>query len=236
MAASSGVIPSWGSPTLENIDFENAQTGVRLVGKGRQYVRFYKKKFAQVYATDVQINPITGSTKVLATATRDVEKEFVEIITPGDKNSYDDVAEEYHKREFWKQYKAFRNNEGVPQGKDLDHCTYVPTATATELKYRGCYTEEQLADASDLLVGMVANGWDLREFAKAMVKADRENKTVGEVGHLKGELVKAQSTITQLMEEQDKLRTMMQELNARTAPEEGNKKTGHRKIITDEVN
>lgn len=232
-------IPTWGSPTLEGLDLENAVTGVRVSGKGRQYVRFYKKKFVQVYATDVHINPVTGSTKVLSTGTREVEREFVEIVTPGDKNTFDDFAEDYHRRTYWKQYKAFRDNEGAMMGKDLDLCSYVPGSIATELKYRGCHTEEQLADASDFLCGQVANGFDLREFARAMVKAETENSNQGQVGHLRGELLKAQTTISALMEEQEKMKTMLLDMNGRpvesSSEEVERRPTKTRKIITEEV-
>lgn len=205
---------TWGAPTLEGFSTSNSKTGEPIVGSSRQFVRFYPKKIVQVYATDVEINERLGTTKVLKTGTREREYEMVEIITPGDTNRVDCIAEEYHKRAFWRQYEAFRNNKGAVIGKPLDSCDYVPPSLLTELKYLGCHSQEQLADASDLLCGRIADGFNLREFARAMVKADLDNASLGQVNTLKNELAKAQEAIQKLVEQQKEMKLSMLDAKA----------------------
>lgn len=194
------VIPSWGAPTLEGFDLNSMQDGQRIKGSARQFVRFYFKKFLQIYATDVKINEKTGSTTVLKTGTREVEREMVEIITPGDKNIVDDFAADFHKREHWRQYKAFRDGESGPVGTPIDECEFVSPHIATELRYYGCHTLEQLADAGDVFVTNVPNGWELREYARQVVKVNEKNKDLSQVKVLQAQLEKS-SEIIQAMEE-----------------------------------
>lgn len=197
----SKVVQDWGAPTLQDIDVNSAVAGERLRGSNRQYVRFYLKKFIEVEATKVRVVEKTGEVKVLESKAKEVEKEMVHIITPGDKNEIDAVAQDFHKREHWKAYTAFRNGSGVIIGKPLEECTYVPPSVTLELKYRGCHTEEQLADASDLLCGQIGNGYNYREFAKASQKAALDNKSLGQVHVLQAELAKTQATLKAMQEQ-----------------------------------
>lgn len=194
----SKVIPNWGAPTLEGFDTEHMVPGERLKGSNRQFVRFYKKKISQVYATKVKVNEKTGASQILGTGIREVEKEFVHIKTPGDPNEVDDFAEDFHKREHWQQYKAFRDGNSAPIGTPIEESSFVSPSIATELRYLGVHTVEQLADASDMLCGQVANGWELREYARAITKANEDNKSLGQVTALKSELEKAQTMIREL--------------------------------------
>lgn len=205
----SKVVPSWDSPTLQGFDLDNVQDGQRIGGLNRgihrQFVRFYKKKFSEVYATKVKINEKTGTTTVLETDVRNVEKEMVHIITPGDKNIVDDVACEFHKREHWAEYKAFRDGRSAPLGTSLDECSFVSPHIATELRYHGCLTLEQLADASDLLCERVPDGFEIREFARAKVKADRDNQSLDQVNALKIELSKSREAMAEMQKQIEKL-------------------------------
>lgn len=194
------VIPTWGSPTLEGFDLDSMQDGQRIKGNARQFVRFYWKKFVQIYATKVKINEKTGSATVLETGTREVEKEMVEIITPGDKNIVDDFAADFHKREHWRHYKAFRDGQTAPIGTPIDECDFISPHIATELRYYGCHTVEQLADAGDVFVTNVPNGWELREYARQIVKVNEKNKDLSQVNVLKAQLEKS-NEIIQAMEQ-----------------------------------
>lgn len=210
MPSISEAIPSFGAATLEGFDTNGVQPGQRVPGIKRQLVKFYWKKEPQVYATEVQIDPKTGSTKVLKTAVRDVTREMVTILTPGDNNNIvDDYADDFHKREHWREYRAFREGKTGPIGKDIDECNYVPPQMATELRILGVHTEEQLADASDLLCGRVANGYELREFARSMCKANLENKSLHQVTALKQELAKSQETAAAMQKQLDEMRGMI---------------------------
>lgn len=200
MTSIAEAIPSFGANTLEGFDTTGVQPGQRIPGIKRQYVRFYKKIIPQVYATEVYVNPKTGSTQVLKTDVRNVEKEMVHIVTPGDNNNIvDDFAEDFHKREHWQAYKNFRDGKTAPLGKDIDECSsYISPHAATELRYRGVHTEEQLADASDLLCSQIASGFDLREFARACCKASQESKSLTQVLAMKGELEQSRKLIADL--------------------------------------
>jgi hypothetical protein len=150
---------------------------------------------AEPYAVEVRINEKTGATQVLKTAVREVEREMVHIVTPGDKNEVDDFAQDYHRREYWHHYKAFRDGKGIPLGTPVEECQYIAPTIATELKYLGVHTEEQLADAADLLVERLPDGYSLREFARTNCKVKADNKNAGSINLLKSEMLKLQETI-----------------------------------------
>lgn len=215
-------IPSWGAPTLEGFDLDSIQEGQRIKGSNRQYVRFYNKTYSETYASKVKINEKTGNCQVLETKTRPVTKEFVQIITPGDKNEYDGVAYDYHKREHWKAYKAFRDGRTAPLGLSVDETDFISPNIATELRYYGCHTVEQLADCSDELCNQVPSGWELREFARAKVKANAENGTSQEVAVLRSELDTSRNVIAgmqkQLAEMQAKISGEPKKIERRGRP------------------
>jgi len=183
----------WGAPTLEGFDERSIQEGQRISGKSnRQYVRFYKKKFVEVYTVKAKINEKTGHSTPLETGTREVEKLMVHIVTPGDKNEVDDVACDFHKRDHWAAYKAFMDGKTIPLGTSIEECSYVSPGVALDLKYYNCHTEEQLAEAADHLCSIIANGFELREFARARVKA-KQTDVAPQVQEMKLELSKAQA-------------------------------------------
>lgn len=191
----SKAIPNWGADTLQGFDVSNVADGQRIRGSNRQLVRFYTSKEMKIVATEVSTNPKTGEVRVLKTAAVPVEREKVLIITPGDKNTFDDYAEDYHRREYWHQYKAFRDGRTTPLGTPLDECTFLNSGQVTELAYLGCHTLEQLADASDLLCDRIPGGWEAREFARTAVKVQLENKSSGKINLLSNELNTAKDTI-----------------------------------------
>lgn len=195
-----------GDQGLNTFDVNSAADGQRVRGSGRQYVRFYYKKFARPVCTKAKINPVTGSSTPLTIEMQEVTQEFVEIINPGDKNIVDQPAEDYHRREHFRQYSAFKAGKGVMPGKDLDEVSYVPSNVALELKYHGCKTEEQLADASDVLCGLIPNGFQLRDFAKAVVAAESDNK---QLPHIMALEEKNRATQAKLDELQEQVAAMM---------------------------
>lgn len=207
----SEAIPNFdGAPTLQGFDGVNPQflqEGVPIKTSSRQYVKFYLRKVPVVKSTKVRINEKTGQVKILKTEVQHVEKEFVTIVTPGDKNVYDNVATEVHKREFWPQYQAFRDGKVAPIGKDLDECEYIPASVVTEMKYMKCFTEEQLADASDNFCDRVPDGHVYREFARAMCLANK--KLDPEVSALKNELANANQIVLETRQKMRELEAML---------------------------
>lgn len=191
-------IPTFGAPTLEGLDVSTATEGKRLSGSSRQFVRFYNQTTSEVFAKKVRINEKTGATTVLETGSRPVTREYVEIITPGDKNVVNCHAEDFHKREHFRHYQAFREGRAAPMGKSIDECSYVSAPIATELRILGIHTEEQLADASELALGRVPDGFALREFARESVKVNQANQNNPAVAMLQSELAKAMDMIREL--------------------------------------
>jgi hypothetical protein len=183
------LIPDFGgAETLQGFDLNTAQSGQRVRGSARQFIKFYPLKVVVPTAVEFKQHPVTGSTTVTKREPKEVVLEMVEIITPGDKNNYDGIAEDYHKRMWPREYMAFKAGKGAPIGKSLEDCEYVPANIITDLKYLGCQTEEQLADASDELCRLVANGQELRGMAQAMQKVGFDNRSLGQVNVLKSQL------------------------------------------------
>lgn len=195
-------LPTFGAKTLEGLDTTNLSEAQRVKGSTRQFVRFYNKTMSEVYATKVKINEKTGATTVLETASRPVTREFVEIITPGDKNTIDTHAEDYHKREHFQEYQAFREGRATPIGKSIDECSYISAPIATELRILGVRTEEQLADASEVLLARLPDGFSLQQFARESVKANQMNQNNPGMVALQAELAKAMRMIADLSEKQ----------------------------------
>lgn len=193
LSALSPVLAEIGDQGLETFDPSSAQSGQRLKGNGRQYVRFYMKKFTKPVTVKAKINPVTGSSTPLEVEMKEFNQEFVEIINPGDKNEFDGPVEHHHKVEFARQYIAFKQGRGAPVGKPVEECEYIPPHVLVDLKYNGCHTEEQLADASDVLCGIIPNGLQLRDFARISVKSAQDNKFAPQIEALQkqnAELVK----------------------------------------------
>lgn len=208
-----GSLPNFDSPTLMDLDVGNLQEGQRIGGNSRgryrQLVRFYKKKVRVPKVLTSTINPKTGEETNQKYAVDEAEKEFVEIITPGDKNIVDDFAQPFHKRDHFLQYKAFREGRGIAIGKPVEECDYIPSSLMMELRVLGVQTQEQLADASDHLCNLIASGWELREHARAICKLDLENQNLSQVNALKAELETSKSVIAEMQAQLNEMKGLL---------------------------
>lgn len=199
-------LPDFGSPTLQGLDVSNVQVGKRIGGvPGRQFVRFYKRVVPTCVTIEAKINEKTGSSIPVKTVVENREREFVEIVTPGEKNIVDDEVQEYHKRQFPREYIAFREGKGAPRGTPIDQLSYVPAGVVMELLIHKVQVEEQLANASDLLCGLIPDGFQLREFARASLAAREGSEVKSDVvvlktqnDHLMKQLAAMQEQIQQL--------------------------------------
>lgn len=191
----SQLIPSFGAPTLEDFDTSNLQEGARIGGNSnRQYVRFYKKPETKF------VKGPDGKRMIV-----EQEREFVHIKTPGDTNEYDGHVQEFLKREHWRHYQAYRDGRVAPMGQPLEEAEFIGSAVASELRILGCHTVEQLADGSDHLCGQIPNGFELREFSRAMCKANKEKKSDDKVNVLTAALAQSNDVIREM---QDKMRAL----------------------------
>ena len=202
------IIPNFGgAPTLQDFDVDPARinTGQRIAGSNRQYKRFYRKVFTERIADDVRINPKTGSEQVLKYRTEEVAKEMVLIVTPGDKNVYDGEVLDFHKREHWQEYKAFREGKAVPLGTPVTEAEWIGAPIATELMIYGCHTVEQLADSSDLLCQNIPQGFEPREYARAVCESNQKNKTLDRVNAQQVKIDALEKELAEMREFRSKL-------------------------------
>lgn len=213
-------IQTFGSPTLEDLDYGALEQGQRVGGnprgKHRQFVRFYKQKVNYPKVIDSRINQVTGEEVNQKYAINEVEKEFVHVITPGDKNETNDLAQDYHKRQYFLQYKAFREGKGVVLGTNLDDVDFLSGNIATELRILGVQTLEMFADSSDHLCNLIPSGWELREHARAICKMNTDNKSLDQVNVLKGELETSKQMIQEMQKQMEEMKGML--LNAQGDP------------------
>ena len=116
-------IENFGAPTLMGIDLNGAVPGQRLQTSSRQYVRFYNKTTSELKAIKVNVKQNSNTGTVVETPAAfepvPVTREWVHIVTPGDKNEIDTIAENDHKREHWREYQAFREGRTAPLGTML---------------------------------------------------------------------------------------------------------------------
>ena len=209
------MIDDFGSPTLQNIQFDDSGH-LRQNANGRQSVRFFKRRVLEFRAkTDKDGNPVldpkTGKpaidpkTGLPFKEAFEVEKLMVSIKTPGDKNEIEEVATPYHKRQFFKQYEFFRKGGGIPDGQRISDCDFIPAAIVPDLYHFGIYTLEQLATCSQMVCEEIPAVWELRDFAKEWLRVNSPQ------GHL--------ATNIQLRTENAKLEAEVERLSSLVGPD-----------------
>lgn len=203
-------VPSFDSPTLQGFEYDPRNPN-RIGGSSRrQMVRFFNETVMEVQSTEVKTlldktGQFVESTKILKREAVPVTREMVEIVTPGDKNIIVDRAQPFHKLEHMDSYMNFREGKTAPIGTPIDECRFISGPLALELKVHRVHTVEQLADASDEFCKLIPTGWELREFARAEVKAVRESARGGEILSLKSQLSESKQTIDELKLQMSKL-------------------------------
>lgn len=201
------VLPTYGSPTLQNLDLVGSGESTRVRGRDRQYVRFYKQQTYELVTDKVRINEATGDSVPLSVKMVPVEREMVHIKTPGDKNEVITIAEEFHKREHFRHYQNYKQGKTAPMGQAIDDCPYISSAVAIELRSLSVHTEEQFADSADYLCSQIANGWELREYARARCAARNNNKeSMEQVNIVRAELDKSNALIVKMQQEMEQLK------------------------------
>lgn len=202
-------IEAFGSPTLQGIDISGTPAGQRVQTKGGQYVRFYNKTVTNLIASKVKINAKTGAETPSDFVPKEETREWVHIVTPGDKNEIDTIAEETHKRDFWKAYQAFREGRVAPLGTPLDQVAFVPPHIISELNIKKVFTVEQLAELPEYMCNNIAEGFQLREFARATVKAGLSNEASAQVATLRYELLQRDAKAEELSRKIEQLQAMI---------------------------
>lgn len=206
-------IEEFGSPILSGIDISGGRAGQRLVTKGGQYVRFYNKTVTEFKASKVNVKVSAATGAQTETPSEfvpvPVTKEWVHIVTPGDKNEIDTIAELDHKREFPIQYRAFREGRTAPIGMPLDKAPFIPAHIVTELNINKVFTVEQLAELPEYMCGTIPEGYQLREYARAAVKANQSNEVSAQVLTLQHELKQRDIREQELRSNMEELKAMI---------------------------
>lgn len=123
----------------------------------RAMVRFFTKAIQNNFLSEQAGHPVYE------------DKEYVEIITPGDtKCVVEERAKDHHKREYAREYEAFKNNEElIPEGMPLTEWPPISPAMVLNLRAQSIQTVEQLAQVHDgILENLGMGARTLREKAR----------------------------------------------------------------------
>jgi hypothetical protein len=93
--------------------------------------------------------------------------EMIEVIQPGEKEPIRQLANEWHRQRFPRQYENFKKGIAEPEsGTPLDHLMPGEPGTVMTLKTQNVHTVQQLANLHDTAIGNIPMGRDLVNRAK----------------------------------------------------------------------
>lgn len=125
--------------------------------------RFYSKPVKNNFRSETEGRPVFE------------DKEFVEILVPGDRKTVvDTLVKEEHKRRWPREYAAFKAGQEVPvEGTPLEEWPQISRSQVEELKFAHIRTVEQLASLPDdaLNRSVSMGGFALREKAQRHLEA-----------------------------------------------------------------
>ncbi|WP_395443572.1 hypothetical protein [Caulobacter sp. UC70_42] len=101
--------------------------------------RFYSKPVKNNFRSESEGRPVFE------------DKEFVEILVPGDRKTVvDTLVKDEHKRRWPREYAAFKAGQEVPvEGTPLEEWPQITRSQVEELKFAHIRTVEQLASLPD---------------------------------------------------------------------------------------
>jgi hypothetical protein len=175
-------VETFGSPLLADVAFNDDGS---LKQSGKQNVKFYNKKRLvfrarpllvkegnQVFSDEgkprYQIDPKTGI------PFKDAHEELVEMVrieTKGDTNIIDDIADDLRKRQYYRQYKFFREGK-IPDGNPIEDFDFLQPSTIMELHMFGIHVLQQVAVMSDMECEQLKDqsGYEIRDIAAQWIK------------------------------------------------------------------
>lgn len=170
------------TPLFQDVQF-NVDGSLKETGK--QNVRFRNQKVLSFRAVqkknedgelifDVNgkpvfdIDPKTGLPKKEAF---EEIKEFVRVETKGDTNIKDDVANDFDRRQHYRQYKYFREGR-IPDGQPLENFDFIQPSAVMELHMHGIHVLEQAAEMSDIVCEQLKDqsGFEIRDIARQWLR------------------------------------------------------------------
>lgn len=193
-------IETFGSPLLADVAFNDDGS---LKQSGKQNVKFYNKKRLSFRAKKDEGGNLIMDPKTGLPAKEAFEEivEMVRVETKGDTNILDDVADDLRKRQFYRQYKFFREGK-IPDGNPIEDFDFLQPSTIMELHMLGIHVIQQVALMSDLECEALKDqpGYEVRDIAAQWIKinsphsqANKANKLELEVAALKRQLADVQS-------------------------------------------
>lgn len=195
-------VETFGSPLLADVAFEQDGT---LKQTGKQNVKFYNKKRLSFRAkpmldeNGVQLYDEKGKPRFVidpktGLPAKEAFEEMVEMVrveTKGDTNIIDDVADEFRKRQFYRQYKFFREGR-IPDGNPIEDFDFLQSSTIMELHMLGIHVIQQVALMSDIECERLKDqsGFEIRDIAAQWVKINSPQGQAGKASRLELEVEK----------------------------------------------
>jgi len=184
---------------LNNPNFVGARNPDEML-----WVRFESRKFEVKFKSEKEGHPVYEM------------RDFVIIQAPGDKNEVriSLVTEEHKKRwpQKWAHYVNTKENL-TPQGWLIESWPVVNAAQVEELKYRKCFTVEQLAEMPFSLIQTMGMGYiELQTKAKHAVLAAKDSAVVQSQA---AELKKRDDEIALLKAQNDSIIARMEQIAAK---------------------
>lgn len=201
-------IETFESPLLADVQINSDGT---LKQSGKQSVRFYNKKRLSfkarplwvrrddgeiathpngkpVRAVDERGKPAFEIDPKTGIPYKDAFEEVVEMVrveTKGDNNIKDDVADDFIRRQFHRQYKFFREGK-IPDGHSIEDFEFLQPSTILELHMFGIHTLEQVAEMDEVACEQIKDqsGFEIRDIAKQWLQINSPQGQSGKLSRL----------------------------------------------------
>jgi len=199
-----------GTAIFRDIEFNNDGS---LKATGKQNVRFRNQKVLSFRAKQKKdaegnlvfdaagkpvfdIDPKTGLP--FKEAFEEI-KEFVRVETKGDTNIKDDVANDFDRRQHYRQYKIFREGK-LPDGNPIENFDFIQPSTVMELHMHGVHVIEQVAEMSDLVCEQLKDqsGFEVRDIAAQWLKINSPQGHALRVSQQEAEVIRLRKELAEL--------------------------------------
>jgi len=201
-------IETFESPLLADVEINSDGT---LKQSGKQNIRFYNKKRLSFKARPLWVKQDDGELALDARGKpvqardekgkllfdidpktgipfKDAYEEVVEMVrveTKGDTNIKDDIADNFSKRQFHRQYKFFREGK-IPDGHSIEEFEFLQPGTITELHMFGIHTLEQVAEMDEVACEQIKDqsGFEIRDIAQQWLRINSPDGKAGKADRM----------------------------------------------------
>lgn len=212
-------IDTFGSPLLADVQFEHDGS---LKQTGKQNARFYNKKRLSFRAMKDEAGKLIMDPKTGLPQKEAFEEmvEMVRIETKGDTNIIDDIATDLRKRQFYRQYKFFREGR-IPDGNPIEDFEFIQSPTVMELHMLGIHVIQQLAVMSDIECESLKDqsGYEMRDIAAQWVKINTPQGQSAKAARLEQEVAALKRQVQDLSSGKNASRRSAEPVEPEPAPE-----------------